>query len=131
MRDYRLIVCCNILYKVVSKINANRLKELLPRIISENHFAFLKGWLLLENVLLVSELVKDYHGDSVTPRCVMKIDISKAFDNVQWMFVLKSLRALGIHEKFIHWIKLCNTSPSFSVQVNGDLVGYFQSSEGL
>ena len=131
MRDYRLIACCNILYKVVSKILANRLKELLPNIISENQFAFVKGRLLMENVLLASELIKDYHRDSVTPRCVMKIDISKAFDSVQWMFVLKSLRALGIHEKFIHWIKLFIASPSFLVQVNGDLAGYFQSSGGL
>ena len=38
---------------------------------------------------------------------------------------------MGFPEKFIHWIKLCITSPSFSVQVNGDLVGYFQSARGL
>ena len=48
-----------------------------------------------------------------------------------WSFVLKSLAALGFPEKLIHWIKLCITSPSFSVQVNGDLVGYFQSARGL
>lgn len=131
MRDYRPIACCNVLYKVVSKIVANRLKRLLPQIISETQSAFVKGRLLMENVLLASELVKDYHKESITPRCVMKIDISKAFDSVQWEFVLKSLRALGFPLRFIHWIKLCITSPSFSVQVNGDLAGYFQSSRGL
>ena len=61
----------------------------------------------------------------------MKIDISKAFDSVQWDFVLKSLEALGIPEKFIGLIKLCISTASFSVQVNGDLAGYFQSSRGL
>ncbi|XP_048611599.1 uncharacterized protein LOC125585922 [Brassica napus] len=61
----------------------------------------------------------------------MKIDISKAFDSVQWTFVLRSLEALGIPERFIRWIRLCITTPSFSVQVNGDLAGYFQSSRGL
>lgn len=75
--------------------------------------------------------MKDYHKDSVTPRGVMKIDISKAFDSVQWSFVLKSLEALGFPERFIKWIKLCITTPSFSVQVNGDLAGYFHSSRGL
>lgn len=131
MRDYRPIACCNVLYKVVSKILANRLKELLPRIISEVQSAFVRGRLLMENVLLASELVKNYHKDEVSPRCLMKIDISKAFDSVQWDFVLKSLKVLGFPEKYIHWIKLCITSPSFSVQVNGDLAGYFQSSRGL
>lgn len=131
MRDYRPIACCNVLYKVVSKIIANRLKLLLPRIISDNQSAFVKGRLLMENVLLATELVKEYHKDTISPRCVMKIDISKAFDSVQWPFVLKSLAALGFPVKFIHWIKLCISSPSFSVQVNGDLAGYFQSARGL
>ena len=131
MKDFRPISCCNVLYKVVSKILANRLKRILPKIISENQSAFIEGRLLMENVLLASELVKDYHKGSGSPRGVMKIDISKAFDSVQWDFVLKSLEALGIPEKFIGLIKLCISTASFSVQVNGDLAGYFQSSRGL
>lgn len=131
MKDYRPIACCNVLYKVVSKLLANRLKIILSDIIAENQSAFIKGRLLMENVLLASELVKNYHKDTVTPRALMKIDISKAFDSVQWSFVLRSLEALGILEKFIRWIKLCISTPSFSVQVNGDLAGYFRSSRGL
>ena len=61
----------------------------------------------------------------------MKIDISKAFDSVQWCFVLNSLEAIGVPERFIHWIKLCISTPSFSVQVNGELAGYFQSKRVL
>lgn len=80
MRDYRPIACCNVLYKVVSKLLANRLKLILPRIVTENQSAFIKGRLLMENVLLASELVKDYHKEDISPRCLMKIDISKAFD---------------------------------------------------
>lgn len=66
MRDYRPIACCNVLYKVVSKILANRMKEFLPRIITQNQSAFVKGRQLMENVLLASELVKDYHKEDVT-----------------------------------------------------------------
>lgn len=61
----------------------------------------------------------------------MKIDISKAFDSVQWPFLLNTLKALGFPDKFIHWINLCISTASFSVQVNGELVGYFQSNRGL
>lgn len=96
MRDFRPIACCNVLYKVVSKIIANRLKLLLPRMITENQSAFVKGRLLMENVLLASKLVKDYHKESVSPRCAMKIDISKAFDSVRWPFVLQILEAVGV-----------------------------------
>lgn len=131
MKDFRPIACCNVLYKVVSKILANRLKLLLPRMISANQSAFIKGRLLMENVLLASELVKDYQKEGISPRCVMKVDISKAFDSVQWDFFFKSLEAIGLPQKFIHWIKLCISTPSFSVQVNGELAGYFQSTRGL
>lgn len=131
MRYCHPIACCNVLYKVVSKILANRLRVLLPRIISANQSAFIQGRLLQENVLLASELVKDYHKEDISPRCVMKLDISKAFDSVQWTFVLRSLEAMGVPEKFIHRIRLCITTPSFSVQVNGELGGYFQSARGL
>lgn len=50
----------------------------------------------MENVLLATELVKDYHRDDISPRCALQIDISKAFDYVQWSFFLNILKALGL-----------------------------------
>lgn len=131
MKDYRPISCCNVLYKVISKIIANRLKSILPKFITLNQSAFIKERLLMENVLLATELVKDYHKENISPRCAMQIDISKAFDSVQWSFLLNTLEALGLPQKFIKWISLCITSASFSVQVNGKLAGNFQSKRGL
>ncbi|KAL0890312.1 hypothetical protein Bca101_014295 [Brassica carinata] len=131
MKDYRPISCCNVLYKVISKIIANRLKLILPKCITWNQSAFIQDRLLMENVLLATELVKDYHKESISPRCALQIDISKAFDSVQWSFLLNILEALGLPVKFVNWISLCITSASFSVQVNGDLAGYFQSKRGL
>lgn len=124
---HRPISCCNVIYKVISKIIANRLKHTLPDIIALNQSAFVKGRLLIESLLLATELVKDYHKDSISRRCFLKIDISKAFDSVQWSFLLKNLEAMNFPSKFIHWIKLCITTASFSVQANGELAGYFQS----
>ncbi|KAG7543595.1 Reverse transcriptase zinc-binding domain [Arabidopsis thaliana x Arabidopsis arenosa] len=131
MKDYRPISCCNVLYKVITKILANRLKTILPKFISPNQSAFIKDRLLMENLLLATEIIKDYHKESISPRCAMKIDISKAFDSVQWGFLLNTLQALGFPDKYIHWIKVCITTPSFSVQVNGELAGYFGSKRGL
>ena len=61
MIDFRPIACCNVIYKVISKIIARRLKATLPEAIEQNQCAFVEGRLLLENVLLATELVKDYH----------------------------------------------------------------------
>lgn len=131
MKDYRPISCCNVLYKVISKLIANRLKVILLKCIAVNQSAFIKERLLLENVLLATELVKDYHKDMISSRCAMQIDISKAFDSVQWSFLLNTLRAMGFPPKFVHWITICITTASFSVQINGELAGYFQSTRGL
>ena len=130
MNDYRPIYCCNFIYKVISKIIANRLKTTLPEFIALNQSAFVKDRLLIENLLLAMELVKDYHKDSISSRCALKIDISKPFDTVQWSFLIKILEAMEFHVPFIHWISLCITTASFSVQVNGELAGYFQSERG-
>ena len=131
IRDYRPISCCNVLYKVISKIIANRLKGTLPQCISPNQSAFVRDRLLVENLLLATEIVKDYHKEDISPRCAMKIDIAKAFDSVHWPFMLNTLRALNMPEKFVHWIELFVCTPSFSVQVNGELAGFFQSKRGL
>ncbi|KAG7579708.1 Reverse transcriptase domain [Arabidopsis thaliana x Arabidopsis arenosa] len=131
MKDYRPISCCNVMYKVISKILAKRLKRILPTSISPNQSAFIQDRLMLENQLLASEIVKDYHKDSVSARCALKIDISKAFDSVQWSFLVNILKAFNIPETFIHWIELCIGTASFSVQVNGELAGFFRSNRGL
>ena len=131
MKDYRPISCCNVIYKVISKLLANRMKGMLPLFISLNQSAFVKDRLLIENVLLASELVKSYHKDSVIERCAVKIDVSKAFDSVQWSFLLSVLTALNFPERFIVWIKKCIEMASFSIQINGELAGYFNSKRGL
>ena len=118
MKDYRPISCCNVIYKVISNLLANRMKGLLPLFISLNQSAFVKDRLLMENVLLASELVKNYHKDSVSKRCAVKIDVAKAFDSVQWSFLLSVLTALNFPERFIVWIKKCIEMASFSIQIN-------------
>lgn len=131
MKDYKPISCCNVLYKAISKLLANRLNGILPKIIALNQSAFISDRLLMENLLLATELVKDYHKEEISARYCMKIDISKAFDSVQWPFLLNTLKALDFPDKFIHWINLCISTASFSVQVNGEFAGYFQSARGL
>ena len=76
MKDYRPISCCNVIYKVISKIIANRLKQVSPKFVAGNQSAFVQDRLPIENVMLATELVKDYHKDSISSRCAIKIDIS-------------------------------------------------------
>ncbi|CAA7026629.1 unnamed protein product [Microthlaspi erraticum] len=109
LKDFRPIACLNTVYKVITKLLSERLKIILPKIILSNQTAFVKDRLLLENVLLASELMHGYHREGINSRITLKVDISKAFDsgldaaslnNIQASFNLKSsslpIRYLGL-----------------------------------
>lgn len=131
MSEYRPIACCNVVYKVISKLIARRLQSTLPLAIEMNQCAFVKGRLLLENVLLATELVKEYHNSSLAPRAAIKLDISKAFDSIQWDFIEATLRAMHYPDQFVAWIMCCIKTAAFSVSVNGELEGFFSSARGI
>ena len=113
--DFRPISCLNTVYKVISKLLASRLKEILPLMISKAQSAFLPGRLLAENVLLATDLVNGYSSQTVSPRGMLKVDLRKAFDSVRWDFILASLRALAVPETYIMLIAECLSTASFSL----------------
>ena len=91
--EFRPISCCNLVYKIITKIIANRMKPILQKSISNNQATFLKDRSLGENVLLASELVRNYRSSSCPKSCMLKVDIRKAFDTLSWDFVIKLLEA--------------------------------------
>lgn len=131
LKDFRPISLCNTVYKVISKIISYRLKLITPKVVQRNQVGFVKGRLLCENVLLAAELVRDFNKDGEVTRGCLQIDISKAYDNVNWNFILNILEALELPKVFINWISLCISTPHYSVSVNGELVGFFKGMKGL
>ncbi|GJR90251.1 hypothetical protein Tco_0214262, partial [Tanacetum coccineum] len=131
VNDYRLISCCNVLFKCISKIIANRIKNSLKIIISPNQSAFVPGRSITDNILLTHELMHNYHLDRGVPRCAFKVDIQKAYDTVDLNFLRAALKGFGFHDKMILWIMECVTSTSFYVSINGSLHGHFKGKRGL
>jgi hypothetical protein len=131
MGDFRPIACCNVVYKCITKILANRMLLFLSELISMNQSAFIPSKSIAENVLLAQELVRNYHKDRGQPRCTLKIDLMKAYDSVDWEFLICCLQCFGFLTRFINWIRVCITSPRFSVCINGTMVGYFEGKRGL
>ena len=76
------ISCCNVIYKVITKILAGRLAHALTDIISPMQNAFLGGRLMSDNINLVQELLKKYGRKRSSPRNLLKVDFRKAFDSV-------------------------------------------------
>ncbi|GJW60133.1 putative RNA-directed DNA polymerase [Tanacetum coccineum] len=131
VNDYRPISCCNVLFKCISKIIANRLKDSLQRLVSPNQSAFVPGRCISDNILLTQEIMHNYHLDRGVPRCAFKVDIQKAYDTVDWNFLRVILIGFGFHERMIAWIMECVTTTSFSISINGSLHGYFKGKRGL
>ncbi|GJT91737.1 hypothetical protein Tco_1080582 [Tanacetum coccineum] len=89
INDYQPISCCNVIYKCISKIIANRIKDSLKTLVSPNQSAFVPGRRISDNILLTQEIMHNYHLDRGPPRCAFKVDSQKAYDTVDWAFLRK------------------------------------------
>ena len=124
MGNFRPIFCCNVIYKIITKILANRIKEVLKDLINTNQAAFILGRKIGDNIFLTQELVKEYHKNGGPVGCIAKIDIMKAYDSIHLGFLMDSLEAYGFPDQMRMWIKVCISTPRFSININGELAGY-------
>nr|GEU99310.1 hypothetical protein [Tanacetum cinerariifolium] len=122
--DFRPVSCCNIVYKCISKIIANRIKGSLNSLVDDCQ-TFIPSRQISDNILLSQELMRNYHRKSGPSKVSFKIDIQKAYDSVDWGFLNQCLIHFGFPWKIINWIMNCMTSPSYTICVNGDHCGYF------
>ncbi|XP_074300969.1 uncharacterized protein LOC141632309 [Silene latifolia] len=130
--DYRpMISCCTTIYKTISKILTSRLHKIMPHIVGLEQAAFVADRSIFDNIMLANELVRGYDRKYKTPRCVVKVDIRKAFDTVNWEFLKAILPQFGIPQKFCDWIISLVTSTRFSLKINGSTEGYFEGKRGL
>lgn len=131
MNEFRPISCCNVCYKVISKIIANRIKVFLPHLVDENQSAFIQGRCIQDNILLMHNLVKSYQKIRGPSCCAIKVDIMKAFDTVNWDYLMSILTQMNFPHRFRNWIYLCISTSSYSINLNESLTGHFKASRGL
>ncbi|KAF7147810.1 hypothetical protein RHSIM_Rhsim03G0079300 [Rhododendron simsii] len=133
MGHLRPISLCNSVYKILSRVLVNRLQRFLPKIISESQSAFVGGRLISDNIIVVQEAVhymKSCRNGS-NRSVALKLDMSKAYDRVEWGFLEAIMRKMGFTEVWIRWIMGCISSVSYSLLLDGQVSGYIQPSRGL
>ncbi|XP_074271092.1 secreted RxLR effector protein 78-like [Silene latifolia] len=119
------------MYKCLAKVLCNRLAGILPEIINPAHSAFIQGRDIVGNILICQDLIMLYKRKTCSPRIMLKIDLQKAYDSVEWEFLKRMLECLGFPVSLTNLIMECVSSTSYSLAVNGETFGYFQGKRGL
>lgn len=130
--DFRPISLSNTIYKLISKILANRLKPLLNRLISPNQSVFLPERQITDNIIIAHELI---HSMKTSKKkkgfLALKIGLLKAFDRVEWPFIKKALTSFGFSDCWVNLIFQCISTTSYSILLNGSPGPNFSTSRGL
>ncbi|XP_075521602.1 uncharacterized protein LOC142554810 [Primulina tabacum] len=129
--DFRPISLCNVTNKIISKLLYSRLRVVAERLISPNQSGFVPGRMISDNILLAQELTHSLTLPTRGGNVILKLDMAKAYDRVQWPFLFEVLRHFGFSERVVEMVSACISHCHFSVNINGSLSGFFGSTRGL
>ncbi|KAL3826043.1 hypothetical protein ACJIZ3_022072 [Penstemon smallii] len=130
MAQFRPISLSNVIYKIASKVIVNRLKPHMNTIISESQSAFVPGRLISDNILISYE-VAHYIKRSKAEHMAIKLDMSKAYDRIEWEFLRQVMVRLGLDSNFVDLIMLCVTTVTYSFVLNGGSFGFLTPKRGI
>ncbi|XP_075092316.1 uncharacterized protein LOC142172566 [Nicotiana tabacum] len=130
--DLRPISLNNFSNKVISRVVHERLVKFLPSLISEEQAGFVKGRNIVENILLTQEIVTDIRlRTKAGPNVIVKLDMTKAYDRISWLFLTKVLRKMGFIERLIGIVFGLVSNNWYSILINGQAHGFFKSSRRI
>jgi hypothetical protein len=105
--------------KTISKLLANRLIPELEHLISANQTSFIKKRVIHDNFVYVQQVIKDLHKKK-TLSLFIKLDIAKAFDTVNWSYLLHIMSHLGFGQRWHNWVSSLWLTASSSYLLNGE-----------
>jgi len=131
-QDYRPIGLCNVIYKIIAKSLANRIKNHLPNYVNQAQSAFIAHRHISSNIIITQEIIHSFNLKNWNTNAFMlKIDLAKAFDRLEWSFISEALHRLGLNTNFINLIHACISTLTLAVLVNDEPSDYFNPQRGL
>lgn len=126
VKQFMPILCCNVIYKIITKVLGLRMQRVI-----QAQSGFNPGRQIIDNVLITLELIKGYGSRSLSPRCMIKYDLRKAYDSLEWPILRHVLVAMVFPSLYVEWLMECITSVSYSILVNGVPSPPFQARKSL
>lgn len=131
-QDFRPISLCNVIYKIIAKSLADRIKPFLPNKIHASQAAFIPGRHISSNIIIAQEITHSFGLTSWKHKCfLLKIDLAKAFDRIEWNFITNAMLRIGLPTHIVNLISACISTTDFSVLVNGQSSPSFLSQRGI
>ncbi|XP_019451753.1 PREDICTED: uncharacterized protein LOC109353847 [Lupinus angustifolius] len=131
IEDFRPIALANFQFKIITKVLASRLFVVAPKIISSHQRGFIHGRSIKDCICIASEAINMLDHKTFGGNIAIKLDIKKAFDTLEWDFLLQTLKTFGFNQTFIKWISLILHSAKLSINVNGHNIGFFNCCRGV
>ena len=131
--DFRPISLGNVISRLFSKVLANRLKQILPRVISDAQIAFIPERIITDNTTVAFEVLHRMRNRrrGKYGQMAIKLDISKAYDWVKWQFLKKIMLRLGFDERWVALAMETIHTASYSVLINGEPQGFVKPTRGI
>lgn len=130
IKDYRPISLLNCVYKLITKVLTTRLEKFIQRLIGQTKNAFLKGRFFLDGVVAAQEVLLFTHATKAKG-VFLKLDFEKAFDRLDWSFLLNTFKDRGFSQKWVGWVQQLLQGGRVCINVNGTLTESFECTRGV
>jgi hypothetical protein len=119
--EFRPISLYNMIYKLIVKVLANRMKKVLGEIISPNQSAFILGRLITDNIIIAFETLHtmDTRLKGAEGYMALKLNMSKVYNIVEWDFLEMVMSRIGFDSRWVQLLMTCVRTVKYSVLING------------
>ena len=128
--NYRPVSLTNVDYRILAFVLSRRMQNVISCIVNTDQTAYIKGRYMGQNIRLLSDIV-DVYSSNNKQGMIMALDFAKAFDNLEWNFVLKVMEFFNFGESLMAWIKLLYNEPQAQLKNNGHLSEDICMSRGI